>query len=69
MEDLPLPSIFEQARKIHNAATESASDQVLFCTFVFFLIRIFFFFDDLWILKVFVSSFVLGNLGCCEERL
>ncbi|KAG7016163.1 PP2A regulatory subunit TAP46 [Cucurbita argyrosperma subsp. argyrosperma] len=27
MEDLPLPSIFEQARKIHNAATESASDQ------------------------------------------
>lgn len=28
MEDLPLPSIFEQARKIHTAATESASDQV-----------------------------------------
>ncbi|KGN52420.1 PP2A regulatory subunit TAP46 [Cucumis sativus] len=27
MEDLPLPSIFEQGRKIHNAATESALDQ------------------------------------------
>lgn len=27
MEDLPLSSIFEQAKKIHNAATESGSDQ------------------------------------------
>ncbi|XP_008458711.2 PP2A regulatory subunit TAP46 [Cucumis melo] len=27
MDDLPLPSIFEQARKIHNAATESGLDQ------------------------------------------
>ncbi|CAJ1974409.1 unnamed protein product [Sphenostylis stenocarpa] len=27
MEDLPLPALFEQARKIHAAATESAADQ------------------------------------------
>jgi len=28
MEDMPLPSLFEQSRKIHLAATESAVDQV-----------------------------------------
>ncbi|KAJ4726674.1 PP2A regulatory subunit TAP46 [Melia azedarach] len=27
MEELPLPALFEQARKIHQAATESGSDQ------------------------------------------
>ncbi|KAL2339606.1 hypothetical protein Fmac_007546 [Flemingia macrophylla] len=27
MEDLPLPALFEQARKIHAAATDSAADQ------------------------------------------
>lgn len=29
MEDLPLPALFEQARKIHSAATESGTDQEL----------------------------------------
>ncbi|XP_028790971.1 PP2A regulatory subunit TAP46-like [Neltuma alba] len=29
MEDIPLPSLFEQARKIHTTATESGADQEL----------------------------------------
>ncbi|KAI9097839.1 hypothetical protein K1719_025610 [Acacia pycnantha] len=29
MEDMPLPSLFEQARKIHSTATESGADQEL----------------------------------------
>ncbi|KAK4273880.1 hypothetical protein QN277_017191 [Acacia crassicarpa] len=29
MEDMPLPSLFEQARKIHTTATESGADQEL----------------------------------------
>lgn len=30
MEDMPLPALFEQARKIHATATESGADQVRF---------------------------------------
>lgn len=29
IEDMPLPALFEQARKIHTTATESGADQVL----------------------------------------
>jgi hypothetical protein len=28
MEDMPLPALFEQARKIHATATEFGADQV-----------------------------------------
>lgn len=69
MEDLPLPSIFEQARKIHIAATESASDQVTLSFLCVLSNTIFCFFDCFWVLEVFISSFVLANLGCCEEGL
>lgn len=30
MEDMSLPALFEQARKIHNIATDSAVDKVDF---------------------------------------
>jgi hypothetical protein len=36
MEDMPLPALFEQARKIHATATEFGADQVRKLTLVFF---------------------------------
>lgn len=38
MEDLSLPALFEQARKMHSTATESGSDQVRSSTSLSFLI-------------------------------
>ena len=42
MEEMPLPAVFEQARKIHATAIESGADQVrtqtfVSCSFVFVL--------------------------------
>ena len=37
MDDMPLPALFEQARKIHAAATDSGADQVRYTLLSLFL--------------------------------
>ena len=61
MEDVPLPALFEQARKIHNSATATASaaDQVRFSLLI---LSLFFFFCVL-------HRFVFGVNGGTKVKL
>lgn len=50
MEDMALPALFDQARKLHLAATEATSDQVCAIGSVFALSSLSYSFIDIYIL-------------------
>lgn len=60
MEDLPLPTLFEQARKIHSTATDSGADQVHSILRKLLSILRYFFVLGIWGFRV--LNF-LGNVG------
>lgn len=63
MEDMPLPALFEQARKIHATATEFGADQVhrVFSSFLFLSFILF--------LCLLIEYGFLVELGACEEGM
>lgn len=52
MEDMALPALFDQARKLHLAATEATSDQVCAIGSVFALSSLSYSFIDIYIFSV-----------------